>query len=297
MPERVCVILNPASGRGRGTRILPAVKGEFARLGVTDIRLTGRAGEERELAVQAVRDGVTTIVAAGGDGTWSNVANGVITAGGNVRIAFLAGGTGNDFAKTMRLPATDIAATAEIATGPDTRTIDVGRLNERYFINSCGFGFDAAVLEDASRVTWLRGDLVYIYAALRQLFFYRGVQVGVAEDGRPALERRVMMLIAANARHLGGAFIIAPDAVVDDGLLDVVSIGDASPLGRLKLFIAAARGTHVRFPSVTVTRAATLKLRFESPPACQRDGERDQLGSGDVEIACVRRALRVAARH
>ena len=288
------MIVNPASGRGRGGRLLPSVRAAFARHGVDDVRVTSRPGEEGALAAAAADDGIETIVAVGGDGTWSNAANGLLSAGGGTRMAFLAAGTGNDFAKSLGLPANDIAATAAIAVGTRTREIDVGRVNDRHFLNSCGFGFDAAVLDHAARIRWLRGSAVYMYSALRQLFSYRGVEIDVALSPGARTTGELMMLIAANAAHLGGAFIIAPGASVDDGLLDVVRVQDAGSLGRLRLFIAATKGKHLAFPNVVVERAQSVSLRFATPPACQRDGERDILQSRDVAISCIPRALRVA---
>lgn len=288
------MILNPASGRGRGAGMTEAVRAEFGKWRVTDVRLTAHAGEESAIAREAVRGGATTIVAVGGDGTWSNVANGILESGSAARIAFLAAGTGNDFAKSLSLPASSIAATAALAIGSATRTIDAGTVNGRYFINSCGFGFDAAVLDHASRINWLRGNAVYLVASLAQLFTYRGVDISIGLDRSPPSRRRVMMLVAANAGHLGGAFLIAPDAKVDDGLLDVITVTDSGATGRLRMFAAATRGRHVGLPGVTVSRATSLRLSFDSPPVCQRDGERDQLESRDVDIGLSPGGLRVA---
>jgi len=114
MPD-VCVIVNPAAGRGRGRKVERDVRRAFAAVGVSDIRLTRSAGDETLLARRAVDDGVGTIVAVGGDGTWGNVANAIMASGARVRLALGAAGTGNDFAKTVGAPATDFDATARLA--------------------------------------------------------------------------------------------------------------------------------------------------------------------------------------
>jgi len=291
--RRVCVIANPAAGRGRGSRILPAVRAAFAAHGVHDVRLTTGPRQERQLAARAIEDGFDTLVALGGDGTWSNVANEILARGADVRLALLSGGTGCDFAKTAGSPATDVQATARLAVeGPDTR-VDVGRIEDRHFLNVSGFGFDIAVLEDISRIPLLKGNAVYMVSALRQLLGYRGVEIGIASQARDRGAVRHLMLIVANARNFGGAFRIAPDASLTDGMLDAVSIHDASPLRRLSLFGAAVKGTHTAAAEVTVEQASRFTLRFDKPPAYETDGEYNRAASAEIEITCVPRALRV----
>jgi diacylglycerol kinase (ATP) len=294
MTDRVTVIVNPASGRGRGARSLPDIRSTFAAAGVTDIRLTERPGDEKRLAALALQEGATTIVACGGDGTWSNVANAILGAGSSCRLALLASGTGNDFAKTVGAPARDIAATARLALhGPDL-LVDVGRIEGRYFLNVTGFGFDIAVLDDLANIPLLTGDLLYLGAALRQLFRFRGLPIDIttAAAGRGA--RAHLMLIVANGKNFGGMFQIAPAARVDDGKLDAISILDASPFGRIGMLAAAPSGRHVRNPRVLSEQASCFTLRFDAPPAYETDGEYNRAASSTIEIACVPRALRVA---
>jgi diacylglycerol kinase (ATP) len=269
------------------------VRQAFAAHGVTDVRLTTGPRQERDLARRAVEDGAETIVAVGGDGTWSNVANAILAMGADVRLGLLSGGTGCDFAKTTGSPATDPEATARLAVeGPDTR-VDVGRIEDRYFLNVSGFGFDIAVLEDISRIPLLKGNAVYMVSALRQLLGYRGVEIEIASDAARRGAARHLMLIVANARNFGGAFRIAPNASLTDGLLDAVSIHDASALRRLSLFGAAGKGTHVSAPEVSVEQAPRFVLRFAQPPAYETDGEYNRAQSAELEIACVPGALRV----
>jgi len=289
----VRVIVNPAAGRGRGARMMPRIRAAFAALGVTAVEVTGEAGDEGTLARRALDQGCTTLVAAGGDGTWSNVAGAILAAGADCRLALLAAGTGNDFAKTVGAPAGDVAATARLAVeGPDTR-VDVGRIEDRHFLNIAGFGFDIAVLEDCARITWLRGEALYRVSALRQLFGYRGIEI---EIGSPRAQRgpaRHLMLIVANAKHFGGSFHIAPRADLTDGRLDAVSILDGPPLARLGLFVAATHGTHMSNPRVVTEQAERFTLRFPASPAYEIDGEYRRAASAELEITCVPRALRV----
>lgn len=289
MSGDVCVILNPASGKGRGAKAEAEVRRAFASVGVTDIRLTSLKGDERSVALRAIEDGVRTIVAVGGDGTWGNVANTIINSGADVRLALAAAGTGNDFAKTVGAPARDFAATARLAVdGPDTR-VDVGAIEGKYFLNVTGFGFDIAVIEDVEKITWLRGDAVYTYSSLRQLFGYKGVSIDVG--GRGAAQH--LMLIVANGKNFGGSFRIAPEASITDGKLDAIAIGIAPPLRRMKLFSAAARGTHVVLPEVRAEQASCFRITFPTPPAYETDGEYNRAASATLEVRCVPGALRV----
>ncbi len=293
MSGKVVVIVNPAAGRGRGSRILPRVREAFAAVGVTDVRTTGAPREEREIARRALEEGAGTLVAAGGDGTWSNVAGAILASGSDARLALLSAGTGNDFAKTTGSPATDVAATARLAVdGPDAR-VDVGRIEDRWFLNVSGFGFDTAVLEDVGRIPLLKGNAVYVVSALRQLLTYRGVEIEIATPAERRAATRHLMLIVANARNFGGTFQIAPGASLTDGMLDAVSIFDTSPLRRISLFAAAGKGRHVDAKEVRVEKAASFVLRFASPPAYETDGEYNRASSAEVEVTCVPRALRV----
>lgn len=285
----VCVIVNPASGKGRGAKAADRVRQAFAAVGVTDIRSTKAKGDETTVALRAIQDGARTIVAVGGDGTWSNVANAILGAGAPVRLALAAAGTGNDFAKTVGAPASDFAATARLAVdGPDV-AVDVGRIEGRFFLNVAGFGFDIAVLEQVESVNWLKGDALYLYCALRQLFGYRGITVDMAPRG----PEPYLMLVIANGKNFGGAFRIAPGASVTDGLLDAVAIGAASPMRRIALFGAATKGTHVGKPEVRTTQAASFTLSFGAPPAYETDGEYNRARSATLEVTCVPGALRV----
>jgi diacylglycerol kinase (ATP) len=295
MSERVCVIVNPASGRGRGARTLPAVRDAFAAVGVSEVRLTEVREGERAVAKKAIDDGFTTLVAVGGDGTWGNVANAILNSGADVRLGLIAAGTGNDFAKTVGAPMNDIPLTAKLAVdGPDTR-VDVGKIEDQFFLNIAGFGFDIAVLEDIPKIPLLRGDAVYIVSALRQIVGYGGVEIGVSTSVRDRGKLRHLMLVIANAKNFGGAFKIAPQASLTDGKLDAIAIYDAPALKRLGLFAAAVKGTHVTKPGVNVEQSAKFSLTFSSPPAYETDGEYRQAKSASLDVTCLPRALRVVA--
>ncbi|MDA1082175.1 MAG: diacylglycerol kinase family lipid kinase [Gemmatimonadetes bacterium] len=299
MPSTV-VIVNPASGRGRGARVLPALRAAFAAHGISDIRLTGRSGDEARLVRSALDDGATTIAIAGGDGTWGRCAGAVLDnrAGDAVRLAFISAGTGNDFAKNLGAPTRDVNAMASLIADPSLeRRVDAGAIEcggaTHWFLNVAGFGFDAVVLEDTRRGGRLGESAVYIGAALRRLFTYPGF--AYTEGGPDGESRVAMMLVFSNGSNFGGAFRIAPNARVDDGLLDQIHIGNVRGIARLPLFVSALRGAHLSHPKVRAARRARFVLTFSGAPACDLDGELLQLAHRDVVVRSVPGALRVAA--
>ncbi len=288
------VIINPESGRGTGARLLPRLTALFAEHGITDIRTTAAPGDEARVVADAVRDGAETIAVAGGDGTWGKCAATLAGLGSPARIAFIATGTGNDFAKNFPAPANDHRTMAAlVAHGTREQRVDMGSVDGQLFLNVAGFGFDVEVnVATADRVGWLRGDTVYITAALRLLFQYRGFYAAADLFGDDAPRLR-MMLVVSNGKNFGGAFRIAPSARVDDGLLDFVSIGDVQKLARVPLFVRALRGAHLTHPAVGTVRAAAATITFDAPPRYEIDGDLYQATRAVVQVGLVPRVLRV----
>jgi diacylglycerol kinase (ATP) len=288
------VIINPAAGRGKVAANLPLVRSAFSVLGVRNIYESAAAGDEERLAGRALDQGATTIVAVGGDGTCSRIANVILQSRAQCSLTVVPTGTGNDFAKTLGVNRYRPAQLAHLALRGDAVPIDVGLANGHYFLNSCGFGFDAAVLEASNRVRFLKGDAVYIYSALTKLFTYSGMRV--VTRGVPGVGDGAMLMVTlSNGRFLGGAFRIAPTASVLDGRLDACFFRDVGVVERVRLFAGAMRGTHVGMRAVSSARVVTLTLTFEANPAIEIDGELRTADSKSVEVRCVPNALSVLA--
>jgi diacylglycerol kinase family enzyme len=183
---------------------------------------------------------------------------------------------------------------ARLAVSGGSRWIDMARVDERAFLNVAGFGFDAAVLAYMETVTWLQGEALYLYAALRQLFGYRGTEVRVRAGAADSGVRTHLMVVVANGRRFGSSFLIAPRAELDDGQLDVVAIGNVAGAGRrLALFAAAMKGQHTAEPEVSEWRAARVELSFREPPVFEADGELHRAARREVVVECVPRAVRL----
>jgi len=293
MAERVCVIVNPAAGRGRGARMLPEIISRFGERSVTDIRTSGAKGDEARIAEGAIAEGFTTLVAVGGDGTTSNVANAIVRSGKDVRLAVMPAGTGNDFAKLLGTATVDVATVARLCAEPSTNRIDVGRVEDVYFLNSCGFGFDVAVLEGIASNSWLRGSSVYVYAALTNLFTFRGISIGVRSTASVREPQLHMLLVLANASRFGGTFEIAPGASATDGLLDAVSILDVSPMKRIAILAAAVRGRHETYRECVRESAREFEVSFAAAPVYETDGEMHRARSAILTVTSCQAALRV----
>jgi diacylglycerol kinase (ATP) len=291
--ERLYVIFNPHAGKGRGAQfVTPVLDALGDRRGV-EHGLTSGPGTEAILATGAIERGFGTIVAVGGDGTWSNVGNAILRSGKPVKLGLVPGGTGCDLAKSLGIPARDIRACGRIILEGHTKTIDVGRVDDRYFLNIAGFGYDVAVLEDSWSVGYLEGDLLYLYCAVRQLHRFSGFPVEITADGGAPDRREMLMLIVANARVFGGGFRIAPRADLADGRLDVMAFRNMGFWERLKIMVALLRGTHEKNHRVTASTVSSLTLRFDAPPAYETDGEWNRAASSEVKIESVPGALRV----
>jgi diacylglycerol kinase (ATP) len=292
--ETTCLIVNPAAGRGGIRGAIPRIREIFSARGITELLETTVAGEEETLAQAAIDGGATTIVAVGGDGTCSGIANGILRSGAPCRLAVLPCGTGNDFAKTLGVSGHSPEMIADLVLNGCESPIDVGLADGRHFLNSCGFGFDAAVLVASKSIRFLRGDAVYICAAVRKLFTYRGTHISVR--GVPGVDDGAMLMATvSNGRSLGGAFRIAPTASVLDGKLDVCFFRDAGVVERVQLFAGAMRGTHLGMHAVSSAKTQRLTLTFGVNPAMEMDGELRMAESTSVEVSVVPSALSVLA--
>lgn len=312
MPRPAFVVFNPAAGRGRGARRMERY------LSLLETHLPGfrhgvttYPGEESVLAEQALQDGFELIVAVGGDGTWSSVADRVITFGrDNVALGLLAAGTGNDFGRNFGLSARTpeeavrtlahgrvIQVDAGRVTSAGSRTVAApgtpGTTGPRYFINVVGFGFDVAVIEASRGVRFLEGELLYKVTALRQLFTFRGVPLTLTPAHTPAIDGRYLMVTVSNGPFFGGAIPIAPAAELADGMLDACAIGDAPALARARLFHQASTGRHVLSPRVHSRRDTRFVLGFEAPPRYEVDGDLWQAEGTEVEIEVAPNALSI----
>jgi diacylglycerol kinase (ATP) len=284
------IILNPMARHGTGRRIRGAIERELDRRRLPfDLVQTEGPLHARELARDAAESGVGRIVAAGGDGTVHEVANGILDACVNgVTMGVLPIGTGNDFVKMVPGTETRAAAFAALAGGR-TGTVDIGCVRwadrSEYFTNAMGTGIDVEVVRQMRRSRVLPGSVIYLSALIRALARYRPPAVELVADGR-TIRQRIMNLAVCNGVSIGGSFRICPDARADDGLLDICLIREMSLLRNARMVPRVLTGTHVGHDGVTMLRGASIQLRLEEdrPLLFQLDGELREAADGAAGI-------------
>ena len=291
--QPVFVVFNPAAGRGRGGQYIASYLSLLRRyVKKFDYAVTEHAGHEVDLTDKALSSGYKSIVAVGGDGTWSIVADRIVRYGSkDVTLGMLPAGTGNDFGKSLGIRFQRREAAVRAIAAGHRKTIDVGRVEGRHFLNLVGFGFDIAVIDDAANLPVLKGDVVYRFCALRQLFRFRGIQLTLSAGDAPPLRRDHLMLVIANASYFGGSFHIAPRASLEDGKLDAVSIYNAGPISRARLFSQVAKGKHEGRDKVSIQQGSGFRVEFEQPVRYEVDGEVHASSGNSVQVECVPGAL------
>ncbi len=274
------LICNPTAGRGRAGKLLPEVCAFLQSQGIeTDVALTKAAREATTLAAEAVATGFPLVIAMGGDGTVQEVGEGLVqgrpSANGQAdatRLGVIPVGTGNDFAKMLAATTDWRTACSRIAKGKPRR-IDVGRINERIFLNNVGIGFDAQVGIEAQKIRWLRGQAVYLAALARNLLLsYRTPQVHLCLD-EIEVKQTITLLTIGNGRCSGGGFWLTPHAEVDDGMFDICLVRGLSKLQILGFVPSAMRGTHITAEPVRMSRARRLTINSAEPLPVHADGE------------------------
>jgi YegS/Rv2252/BmrU family lipid kinase len=202
----------------------------------------------------------------------------------------LPGGRGNDFARVLGIPAEPEAACQVLAAG-QTRALDLGCAGESIFVGIASCGFDSEANRVANETRLVRGNLVYAYGALRALAGWRPVRFEVRVDGGPPREYTGYTVAAANSKAYGGGMFMAPDASLEDGMLDVVIVEQAPKLRFLALLPTVFSGRHVRQPNVHVLRGAQIEIRAERPFTVYADG--DPIAELPVTVRALAAAVRV----
>ena len=275
------VIVNPASADGATREVWPKFASDLrTHFGPFTVAFTEGIGHGRQLAAEAAKRGTKLIIACGGDGTISEVANGILESNQEAELGVLPGGTGSDFRRTLRMP-TNTAAAARALRDGHTRVIDVARVTfvndngereMRFFVNVASFGMSPEVLSRAASgesKKWIPGfaprklgsKLSYAAATLQTTLAASPIEVLIQLDEQAERRMRVAEFCVANARYYGGAMKIAPDAKLDDGFLDVVSIGDASSFRILTNAPRLYFGAHLRMDEVNHALAKQIVAR------------------------------------
>ncbi len=312
----IFVVVNPTAAYGKTSMRWAAIQDAMRAQGLEfTAALTERRGHAAELARQAAEQGFRLIVAVGGEGTLFEMANGLLGPTGavdrSVALGILPSGTGSDFARFLGIPRDPIAAVARLV-GDQTITMDLGHVEcrrlapageteppdappvKRYFMNVAGLGFDGEVIERVERGTKgtkaIGGTIPYLSNLFVSLVAYRNKNFTITYDGR-TLAGRFNSVVCANGAYFGGGMFIAPKARLDDGLFDLVLLGDLTKPEIVVTLPRLYKGTHLSHPKVTLLHAKEVRVESRERALVQADGE--LVGMGPAVFRIIPQALRV----
>lgn len=284
------LFINPTAARGRAGRRLETVESLFEQAGVAvNVRRSAARGDmERQVRV-AFEQGAEKIIVAGGDGSVHETVNGIMSTGRGGAFGLVPTGTGNDFAKAAGIPLDWEAATRlladRVASESPPRQIDVGRVNDRYFANGAGMGFDAKVSRIAEDISWPIGGFVYLVAILRAMADGTITPEMKIEVEDLSWDGPLTLANISNGAWVGGMFHIAPMADITDGKLELVVATPVSGVRILQLLPKLIRGQHIDEPEIFHAGLRSLRITSAAPIPSHLDGESQPLQSSfDVEI-------------
>jgi diacylglycerol kinase (ATP) len=284
------LIVNPVSGTDAAPDVLTAINRQLReRIGQLDIVITTAEGDATQAAEQAVRDGYDHLFIGGGDGTLNEVLNGVARLDGLSQVTFgvIPLGTGNDFATALGLPA-DISDAIEALFGSEAAAVDIGRMNDQYFVNVSAGGFIAEVSDAVNpQLKTVAGKLAYLIGGAQVVLTYEPVRaqlLGVesaatpptagAQNQAPLPSTMALHTFAVcNSRLVGGGRLIAPHATIDDGRVDVCLIEAMPTVDFLALLKRVSGGEHVDDKRVIYFQTAALELVFDRVIKVNTDGQ------------------------
>ena len=282
--DAIPLFINPTAGRGRAGKSCKAIVTLLGAEGIGVEVIESRGiGDMEELVLARARTGTSTIIVGGGDGSVHEAVNGILRSGERTAVGLIPLGTGNDFAKACEISLDWREACAQLAarlrSGREARSIDAGKMNDRYFANGAGIGFDAKINRLARRYRLPIGDLVYLLAVFEGIC--DGVitpSVRMSFDGR-VIEGSVTLANISNGPWVGGMFHIAPGARNDDGKFDLVY---ADPVSRWRVFGLLPKligGSHYAEPDIHTAAVRSFELRSEKALPSHLDGEVQPLQS------------------
>ena len=281
------LLVNPSSAGGKSLKLLPRVEAALdARRAVFRMEKTRSLEHGVELALRAIELGEVPVVISG-DGLLGAV--GGAMAGSETPLGLIPGGRGNDMARALGIP-TEPEAAVEVVLDGESRRIDVGEANGKRFLGIASVGFDSECNKLANETNWLRGNLVYAYSMPRTLIGWKPARFTIADGGERKRITGYFVAVANNSVY-GGGMYIAPDAQLDDGLFDVVSIGEVGKLRFMRGLAEVFKGTHVEREEVDVFRASRLDIDASRPFPVFADG--DHLTDLPVSLRVLPRCLSI----
>jgi diacylglycerol kinase (ATP) len=271
--KRARIIYNPTSGREAVRKHLPEVLEILENAGYeTSAHATTCEGDAIEAARLAVERRYDLVVAAGGDGTISEVVNGMAEQEYRPKLGIIPVGTTNDFARALQIPR-DIVAAAKIIAQGDRIPIDIGRMNEKYFINIGGGGSLTELTYDVpSKLKTVLGQLAYYLKGIEMLPSLKATNMSIEYDGK-LFEGEAMLFLIGLTNSIGGFEKLAPDASINDGMFSLLILKKTNLADLIRIASFALRGEHIHDPKVIYTQANRIKVYSDEKVLLNLDGE------------------------
>lgn len=301
LADNLLIIFNPNAGSGRAQKYLDWIVAYFEQHHKPfQIQCTQYAGHAQLLLEKMDLSPYSGVVAAGGDGTLFEVVNGLMSHKAENRppLGVIPVGTGNAFARELGLLPTDWQAGINIILQQHTQSIDLGYLKTVesgfYFINIVGLGFVVDAGKTTQKIKKL-GKSSYTLATLWQTIQLKKYPIKLTltdeNDQTEVIDQDLVFVEVANSRYTGTSFLMAPEAQIDDGLLDVIILKKISRLKILRLFPTIYSGKHINYPEVETRQVKSISIETQQPMPLMPDGE--FLGQTPVTISCVKQALNI----
>lgn len=267
------LILNSYAGKKRLDKEIDTIKKTlFDQKLDFDLAFTQKPKDGIYLAKKAVEKGFNLIVAVGGDGTINEVVNGIIGFEEAI-LGVIPIGSGNDFAWMLGVCPKDIEKACKTLCHGTVKKLDVGMVNDRYFINGLGIGFDAQVARERLKYKGILGGVsLYLYAVIKTLFKYKSTQSNIKLDDK-TININSLLIAIGGGKRCGGRFLLTPEAMLDDGLFDVCIIQQMGKLKALCSLPKTLKGTHTTMHEVNMYRAKQINVSLPVPLIAHVDGE------------------------
>ena len=271
--KRARIIYNPTSGREAIKKNLPDVLEILENAGYeTSTHATTGEGDAIEAAKLAVERRYDLVVAAGGDGTISEVVNGMAEQEYRPKLGIIPVGTTNDFARALQIPR-DIVAAAEIIAKGDRIPIDIGRMNEKYFINIGGGGSLTELTYDVpSKLKTVLGQLAYYLRGIEMLPSLKATNMTIEYDGK-LFEGEAMLFLVGLTNSIGGFEKLSPNSSINDGMFTLLILTKTNLADFIRIASLALRGEHINDPKVIYTKANRIKVHSDEKVLLNLDGE------------------------
>lgn len=287
--KKYLFIVNPVAGKGNTLELIPKIKESFDKDKIDyDIRITEERGQGEKIAREAVDKGYTHIISVGGDGTAYEVINGI--GSGNVVLGILPSGTGNDFVRMTKTPK-DYDEILKNFKDAKTKKIDIGKVNNRYFLNYSSVGIDSEIVKETESIKkYISGPSAYVVGVFKTLIKYKNKEVDILIDGKK-IKRNIELIAVGNGKYYGGGMKINPSADLEDGLLDICIVNKMNKLKFALLFSTVFKGNHTKFKEVEIFRGKEVKIFGDDSLLLNADG--DMIGNIPAVIEVQKESVEV----